>query len=825
VKDQANEMTKKNIQKRSEWKMDTPTPYGLQDGSPKQLVPPKGSDWERIDNGSVAGNGGSGSSSASIVEEKKPIEPTLKGSSSSMPKPTDKVKAQKSISMAKLVKEGTTNQQQKEKQEWKGIDKPTPYGLKSDTPKYTSPNNSEAVSASKTTSTTQPLKGSATSSSSGNISMSNIVKGTEDPTQVKKKVLTLDNKGRKVWKLESASSWIQTLATGGNSSKQKGKDWKGLPPPSSTNKGGGSSATASSDKKGGTNKEEVLLSVAEKKAAMKKDVQRSISGTSSPPPVSKVKATKSISMAKIVKGSATSPPPAQQQQSMFNSLPTKGSSAKAPVKKSFAKTTLKGAMKAAQSAIDSGTTTTSSSQQQPTPVAKVSSRPLSGGGNGPVQALPTPSYSTKSNIMGGSSDNVVPVKKSFAKGSFKMKSSPPASDNKMVGSSTPPVSGGGLGSSVGTSSSSSTADSSMPSNSVTMKGSETPPSSPISSGRSSSSDVPVKKNFSKSSFKKSSTGKGSPGGWAVSSSPIESSISASSAKPIIPVAKQAAPVSLPPPPVTKGTESSSPTTQGLAKSPVSAVKKSYGKSSFKSSSSSGGAGGMLKGSSSQLFGAGPTPKSSTSFDKSVTNKKKTFGKSISMANVMKQGSSATSGGGDDGFLSGLEQSSIPSSSPSAASPDPSSNAAVLLPKQVNTSDPPSPQVPKVETSQITPPPKVEADQASNQVRQPTPQMPPPLGQIGNSEASGVRIGSANRFGNAQPATFVAPVNRGRRQQQQQQQARAPAVAEKENEPRQTAQPGKKEETQSTAPAVTTVTITDPRTGKKRTITTSSNIRP
>ena len=45
--------------------MDTPTPYGLQDGSPKQLVPPKGSDWERIDNGSVAGNGFGGSSSAS----------------------------------------------------------------------------------------------------------------------------------------------------------------------------------------------------------------------------------------------------------------------------------------------------------------------------------------------------------------------------------------------------------------------------------------------------------------------------------------------------------------------------------------------------------------------------------------------------------------------------------------------------------------------------------------------------------------------------------------------------------------------------------------
>lgn len=819
MKDQANEMTRKNIQKRSEWKMETPTPYGLQDGSLKQLVPPKGSDWERIDNAanSVSASGGSAS-----VEEKKPIEPSLKGSSSNMPKPTDKVKAQKSISMAKLVKEGTTNQQQqkKEKQEWKGIDKPTPYGLKSDTPKYASPDESvnfgekalATVSASKTTTPTQPLKGSATSSSSGNISMSNIVKGTEDPTQVKKKVLTLDNKGRKVWKLESASSWIQTLATGMNSSKQKGKDWKGLPP-LSTNKGGGSSATASSDKKGGTNKEEVLLSVAEKKAAMKKDVQRSsISGSASsspPPPVSKVKATKSISMAKIVKGAATSP--AQQQQSMFNSLPTKGSSAKAPVKKSFAKTNLKGAMKAAQSAIDSGT---SSSQQ--TPVAK---SPTSSGGNGPVQALPTPSYSTKSNIMGGSSDNVVPVKKSFAKGSFKMKSSPPASDNKMVGSSTPPVSGGGMGNSFGTSSSSSTA-ASMLSNSVTMKGSETPPSSP-SSG--SSSDIPVKKSFSKSSFKKSS-GKGSPGGWAVSSSPIESSISTSTAKPITPVAKQAAPVSLPPPPVTKGTESSSPTTQGLAKSPVSAVKKSYGKSSFKGgSSSSGGAGGMLKGSSSQLFGAGPTPKSSTSFGKSVTNKKKTFGKSISMANVMKQGSSTTSGGGDDGFLSGLEQSSIPSSSPSAASPDPSSNAAVLLPRQVNTSEPP-PQVPKVETPQITPPSNANVDQASNQVRQPTPQMPPPLGQIGNSEASGVRIGSANRFGNTQPATFAAPVNRGR-QQQQQQQARASAVAEKENKPRQTAQPSKKEETQSTAPAVTTVTITDPRTGKKRTITTSSNLRP
>jgi len=803
-------MTRKNIQKRSEWKIDTPTPYGLQDGSPKQLVPPKGSDWERIDNGSVAaGNGVGGSSSASsasdVVEEKKPIEPSLKGSSSNMPKPTEKVKAQKSISMAKLVKEGTTKQK---KQEWKGVDKPTPYGLKSDTPKYTSPNNSEAVSASKTTSTTQPLKGSATSSSSGNISMSNIVKGTEDPTQVKKKVLTLDNKGRKVWKLESASSWIQTLATGGNSSKQKGKDWKGLPPPSSTNKGGGSSATASSDKKGGTNKEEVLLSVAEKKAAMKKDVQRSISGTSSPPPVSKVKATKSIST-KIVKGAATSP--AQQQQSMFNSLPTKGSSAKAPVKKSFAKTTLKGAMKAAQSAIDSGT---SSSQQ--TPVAK--SPTSSGGDNGPVQALPTPSYSAKSNIMGGSSDNVVPVRKSFAKGSFKMNSSTPVSE--MSVSSTSPVSGGGMGSSAGTSSSSSTA-ASMPSNSVTMKGSETPPSSPISSG--SSSDVPVKKSFSKSSFKKSSTGKGSPGGWAVSSSPIESSISSSSAMSVTPVAKQAAPVSLPPPPVTKGTESSSPNTQGTPKSPVSAVKKSYGKSSFKSSSSSGGAGGMLKGSSSQLFGAGPTPKSSTSFGKSVTNKKKTFGKSISMANVMKQGSSGASGGGDDGFLSGLEQSSIPSSSPSAASPDPSSNAAVLLPKQVSSSEPP-PQVPKVETSQVTSPPKVKADQASNQVRQPPAQMPPPLGQIGNSEASGVRISSANRFGNTQPATFAAPVNRGR-QQQQQQQAQTSAVAEKENEPRQTAQPVKKEETQSAAPAVTTVTITDPRTGKKRTITTSSNLRP
>ena len=45
--------------------METPTPYGLQDGSPKQLVPPKGSDWERIDNGSVAGVGVGGSSSAS----------------------------------------------------------------------------------------------------------------------------------------------------------------------------------------------------------------------------------------------------------------------------------------------------------------------------------------------------------------------------------------------------------------------------------------------------------------------------------------------------------------------------------------------------------------------------------------------------------------------------------------------------------------------------------------------------------------------------------------------------------------------------------------
>ena len=813
-------MTRKNMQKRSEWKMDTPTPYGLQEDSPKQLVPPKGSDWERIDGSVAGGNGssGNGSSGASIVEEKKPIEPSLKGS---MPKPTEKVKAQKSISMAKLVKEGTTKQQKQQKGEWKGMDQPTPYGLKSDTPKYASPNKSEsvnfgekalaAVSASKSTSSSQPLKGSTKASSSGNISMSNIVKGTEDPTQVKKKVLTLDNKGRKVWKLEESTSWIQTLATGGNSSKQKGKDWKGLPPPTSKKGGVNAAVSNSSGKKGGTNKEEVLLSVAEKKAAMKKDVQRSsVSGSaSSPPPVSKVKATKSISMAKIVKGAATSP---AQQQSMFNSLPTKGSSAKAPVKKSFAKTTLKGAMKAARSAIDSGTASTQ--QQQPTPVAK--SPPPSNGGNGPIQALPTPSYSAKSNIMGGSSDNVVPVKKSFAKGSFKMKSSTPASDNKMAGSSTtPPVSGGGMESSVGTSSSSSTA-ASMPSSRVTtMKGSASPPLSP-SSG--SSSDAPVKKSFSKSSFKKSS-GKGSPGGWAVSSSPIESSISASSAKPATPVAKQAAPVSLPPPPATKGTESSSPTTQGVAKSPVSAVKKSYGKSSFKGgSSSSGRAGGMLKGSSSQLFGAGPTPKSSTSFGKSVTNKKKKFGKSISMANVMKQGPSATSGGGDDGFLSGLEQSSIPSSPSTAAPPAPSSsNAAVLLPKQVSTNEPP-PQVPKVETSQVTPPPKVD------QVRQPPPQMPPPLGQIGNSEASGVRIGSANRFGNTQPATFAAPVNRGR-QQQQQQQAQTSAVAEKENEPRQTAQSVKKEETQSAAPAVTTVTITDPRTGKKRTITTSSNIRP
>ena len=124
-----------------------------------------------------------------------------------------------------------------------------------------------------------------------------------------------------------------------------------------------------------------------------------------------------------------------------------------------------------------------------------------------------------------------------------------------------------------------------------------------------------------------------------------------------------------------------------------------------------------------------------------------------MANVVKQGPSATSGGGDDGFLSGLEQSSVPSSSSSNAGPAPSSNAAVLLPKQVNTSEPP-PQVPKVETPQDTDP-EMEADQASNQVRQPPPQMPPPLGQIGNG------------FGNNQPATFAAPINRGRQQQQQQ----------------------------------------------------------
>ena len=91
---------KKASSSSTEWKMEQPTPYGLQDTTPKYYPPGQ---------------------QVQVVEEKKPIEPTtstaVKGqnkskyfgttspSSPTLPKPTNKIKASKSISMANIVKE------------------------------------------------------------------------------------------------------------------------------------------------------------------------------------------------------------------------------------------------------------------------------------------------------------------------------------------------------------------------------------------------------------------------------------------------------------------------------------------------------------------------------------------------------------------------------------------------------------------------------------------------------------------------------------------------------------------------------------------------
>ena len=91
---------KKASSSSTEWKMEQPTPYGLQDTTPKYYPPGQ---------------------QVQVVEEKKPIEPTstaVKGQSkskyfgttspsspTSLPKPTNKIKASKSISMANIVKE------------------------------------------------------------------------------------------------------------------------------------------------------------------------------------------------------------------------------------------------------------------------------------------------------------------------------------------------------------------------------------------------------------------------------------------------------------------------------------------------------------------------------------------------------------------------------------------------------------------------------------------------------------------------------------------------------------------------------------------------
>ena len=90
---------KKASSSSSEWKMEQPTPYGLQDTTPKYYPPGQ---------------------QVQVVEEKKPVEPTstaVKGqikskyfgatspSSPTLPKPTNKIKASKSISMANIVKE------------------------------------------------------------------------------------------------------------------------------------------------------------------------------------------------------------------------------------------------------------------------------------------------------------------------------------------------------------------------------------------------------------------------------------------------------------------------------------------------------------------------------------------------------------------------------------------------------------------------------------------------------------------------------------------------------------------------------------------------
>ena len=477
----------------------------------------------------------------------------------------------------------------------------------------------------------------------------------------------------------------------------------------------------------------------------------------------------------VVKGTAKKEAAAPQQSaSLFNAMPTKGSGAsKGLVKKSY-KTSLKGAVGAGGGGgmmkTDSnpfGVTKAASLSPKEEVAATTTPADTSSSATGarPILAVPGPKYSAKSAIMGGGSDNAanVPVKKSFAKSSYKS-----SGGNKMASSSSSSAAapGGTMKSNVGVAASPSGEhvphnnsqenemmdqawkEQSSSSSSTVMKGSiATAPSTPSSSTSGSP------KSYSKSSFKKSGSGKGAPGGWAVSSSPIEASTNVAASAVAAP--KQAAPVSSSAAAAPlKGEQANALFGGGQHGGPVkkqAAVKKGYGKSSFKASlAASGGSGGMLKES---IGGA---------------------------------------------FLSGFEQTP--------------SNAAVLLPKQDDT--------PQTKEPEETAP--SDNDQAQQQVQQviQAKVMPNTIGQFGSSAGermAGGRIGSAYSPGRGVQQTSIPTgagqagnVNQGGGRQQQQQQMAQPAAQGGQS----AVAPQKEMDTIS-------VTITDPRTGKKRTITTTT----
>ena len=184
-----------------------------------------------------------------------------------------------------------------------------------------------------------------------------------------------------------------------------------------------------------------------------------------------------------------------------------------------------------------------------------------------------------------------------------------------------------------------------------------------------------------------------------------------------------------------------------------------------------------------------------------------------MANIMKGGLGEASSDGD-AFLSGLEQSSVPSPSfASGSASSSSSNAAVLLPK---------PEVPSTpvesSSSEVSSPTQTNDEAYRQQPGQQQRNIPQPIGQpvgqqfgmpvsgVRDTSASAARIGSPTRFGNT-------PINTqsGVRVVESGTSSSAAAASEQEEE--------------RSGPM--SVTITDPRTGKKRTISTSTNknLRP